>query len=55
MKPMPMAKYEVDVETLMWGDTDRPIISELALNGRRGIDWLPGEFVSHFETTWRWN
>ena len=55
IKPMPMIEYLVSVEELLWGDTDRPIISELALNGRRGIDWLPGNFVSYYETKWRWN
>ncbi len=55
MELMPMVEYEVDVEMLMWGDTDRPVISELVLNGERGIDWLPGEYVSYYETTWRWN
>lgn len=55
MKPMPMIEYLVGVEELLWGDTDRPIISGLVLNGRIGIDWLPGNFVSYYETKWRWN
>jgi len=49
------AKYEIDPEVLLWGDTDRPILSLVVLIGEIGEDWLPDTLYFLNLSWWRWN
>jgi len=51
----PYAKYEIDLDVLMWGDTNRPIISLVTLIGEMGEDWIPYTLYFLNLSWWRWN
>ena len=48
-------EYEVDPDVLMWGDTDRPVISCVVLIGEKWTDWMPDIPCEVNFQWWRWN